>query len=111
MPRSVLFHGSLNSSLVGEVATTRSGSALAVAISQGTTVPETATHLLAFSIGASGESARSASSLIVDHATPSNPAAAVAFSDTDARPGFVGGNISVTRAGSEVRTPQKSIGN
>jgi subtilisin family serine protease len=101
VPSSALFHGSLNRSLVGEVDVAPAAATKTLTIAQGTSIPETASHLLAYSVGSNGESLSSASTSISDKAAPTNAAGGVAFQDVDSRLNYISGNITITRASTE----------
>jgi hypothetical protein len=93
-----LMHDGSGVALIGNVSA--GTSPLVIALS-GTAVPSTATHLLAFSATAGGESLQSSSTPLVDAVTALAPPSNVAFTDVDPLPASIGGTVTFERASDE----------
>ena len=85
------------SSVLFAVPATVAGTNLTVTLTA-TSLPGNASHLLAFSASAQGQSLAAASAEVMDYAPAQDSAQGVSFTDVDPRVGFVAGTADITRA-------------
>jgi hypothetical protein len=77
------------------------GQSHTVTISEGTLVPEGATHLQVFTKNVNGEMAAGVSVAIIDLGVPIYAPVSMSFTDTDTDGGQIGGNVIITKAADE----------